>query len=192
MPPRDKPLFLTARPQGDETVDPSNRWFGMSERILPFSLRLPQDYPSVPPALLDLEWRYFHTFAKAVADHASVDIISERSFKKIRPEAKFKRLIMVMSLENLHTDPGSGVFTWEGFRVHVGDFPVVKCLFRAKPSTGKGAILSVSFFEAHRNDYTTVAFSNPLTCREDALMILFTYFQREGVLAPRKDLDPEE
>lgn len=192
MPPRDKPLLLTARPQGDETNDPSGRWFGMSEHILPYALRLPQDYPSVPPALLDLEWRYFHTFAKAVADHASVDIISERSFKKIRPEAKFKRLIMVMSLENLHTDPGSGVFTWEGFRVHAGEFPIVKCLFRAKPAEGKAALLNVQVYEAQHDKHRTIAFSNAGTCREDALAVLFTYFQREGVLAPRKDLDPEE
>lgn len=184
------PIQLIQTPRGRPS-DPSDAFFSASDRILPFAERFPKDYPTHPPELLKMEYQFFYPFAKAVADHAGIDVLDDRMFKRLRQETKYKRLFMVMTLEGLKIQ--QGCFVWDGFKVLVEDFPVVRATFEAWPDRGQCAIRSLQLYEkANGMHKQVVRPGSPLGInRELALRVIFTYFEREGVLAPRKDMEEE-
>lgn len=165
---------------------------GADSHVASFRLRDRSSYPNYPSALFEIEQDWFLPLATHLAGFCQVDLLDERTYKKLIPALRQTRLCAVISLQDVTLS--NGFATWDAFVIYAKDFPVVKVTLHAKLDPKLCGIPKIMLWRRAEQAYSIVGsalINGPVIERNVVYNVVTTYLERE-IFSVKKNLKPGE
>lgn len=165
---------------------------GADSYVAPFRVRDADSYPGYPRELFDIEQDWFLPVAQAVAEACEVDLLDERTYKKLVGPFRQTRLCVVFSLQDVQLH--AGFATWDGLIVYARDYPIVKVTLHAHLATKRCGITMIQVWQKSSQSYLTIGnaiIGGDVMDRNTAYDVVTNYLERE-VFSVKSNLKPGE